>query len=113
MRGRRRLDELIDPERLRSLESEPSPARLRSLLPRGWVPEPDGVHARRDGRIFFREGWILVLCLVVFGALAVLFLLGGTPRGWAGILRILALVAAVWIAGGLAAPLVTRALRRR
>ena len=113
MSARVRLDALIDPERLRALGRDPSPAELRALLPRGWVPDEDPGFARRDLRLFFSEGWILALCLLVFGALGTLFLLGAMPRGWGAVLRVLALAAGVWLAGGIAAPLVTRALRRR
>ena len=106
------IAELVDAERLRALGPAPSPAALRALLPRGWVPAEDGQHARRDLRLFFREGWILVLCLVVFGSIGAMFLLGAVPRGWSGALRVVLLVAVVWLAAGFAGPLVTRALRR-
>ena len=33
--------------------------------------EPDGEHARRDVRLFFRESWILIVGLVVFGGVGV------------------------------------------
>lgn len=106
------ITELVDAERLRALGPAPSPAALRALLPRGWVPAEDARFARRDLRLFFREGWILVLCLVVFGSIGAMFVLGAVPRGWSGVLRVLALVAIVWLAAGLAGPLITRALRR-
>ena len=106
------LDELIEPERLRALGSTPSPARLRALLPRGWVPDEDGLHARRDLRLFFREGWILALCLLAFGTVGGAFLLGAMPHGWSGVLRVLLLIGVVLLAGGVVGPLVTRALRR-
>jgi hypothetical protein len=104
---------LVAPERLRALGPSPGPAALRAVLPRGWVPAGDGVHARRDLRLLFREGWILVVGLVVFGAVGAAFVLGALPRGWSGALRALGLVAAVWLAAGVGGPLVTRALRRR
>jgi hypothetical protein len=107
------IAELLEPEELAALGPSPSPARLRALLPRGWVPEPDGLHARRDLRLLFREGWMLVLCLVVFGTVGALFLLGSVPRGWSGVARLVGLIAAVALAGAVAAPLITRALRRR
>ena len=106
------LGELVEPTRLRALGSAPSSAELRALLPRGWVLSEDGRHARRDLRLCFREGWMLVLCLLVFGSLGALFLLGAVPRGWAGLLRVLGLVALLWLAAGLAGPLITRAVRR-
>jgi hypothetical protein len=107
------LEELVEPERLRALGPAPSPRELRALLPRGWVPDEDGRHARRDLRLFFREGWVLLLCLVVFGSVGALFLVGAAPRGWAGVLRLLGLLAFVVLAGGLAGPMITRALRGR
>jgi len=106
------LHELVDPERLRAIGPAPSPATLRALLPRGWVLSEDGLHARRDLRLFFREGWILAVCLVVFGSIGAMFVLGAVPRGWGGALRVVGLVAIVWLAAGLAGPLITRALRR-
>lgn len=109
---RSRLDQLIDPERLRALGPAPTPTALRALLPRGWVPAGDGVHARRDLRVFFREGWILLLCLVTFGSVGASFLIGAMPRGWSGALRVLVLLAVVSLAAGVAGPLITRALRR-
>jgi hypothetical protein len=105
------IAELVEPERLRALGPSPSPAALRASLPRGWVPAEDGLSARRDLRLFFREGWILVTCLVVFGALGAMFVLGAVPRGWSGLVRVAGLVAIVWLAAGVAGPLVTRALR--
>jgi hypothetical protein len=112
VRQRIPITELVEPERLAALGSAPSPAELRALLPRGWVPAGEGL-ARRDLRLFFREGWILVLCLLGFGALGAMFLLGALPRGWGGVLRVLGLVLVVWLAAGLAGPLITRALRGR
>ena len=112
MTARVPIRELLSPETLRQLGPSPTPARLRAALPRGWVPDEDGVHARRDGRLLFRQGWMLVLCLVVFGTIGATFVLGAVPRGWAGVARIVLLVLGVWLAAGIAGPLVTRALRR-
>lgn len=64
-------------------------------------------------RLFFHEAWMLVLCLVVFGALGAFLVLGALPSGWSGIVRLLVLIALVLLAGGVAGPLVSRALRRR
>ena len=112
MRRRVPIRELLERARLDALGPSPSPVALRALLPRGWVP--DGAeHARRDLRLFFREGWILLLCLVVFGALGAMFVLGAMPRGWSGALRVSALVLVVFLAAGIAGPLITRALRAR
>ncbi len=112
MRTRVPIDELLEPAALRALGPAPAPARLRALLPRGWVPAEDGF-ARRDLRLFFREGWILVLCLIGFGSLGAMFVLGALPRGWGGLLRLLGLLAGVALAAGLAGPLITRAVRGR
>jgi hypothetical protein len=106
------LHELVDPEHLRALGSAPPPAKLRALLPRGWVPTEDGRHARRDLRLFFREGWILVACLIAFGAVGAAFVLSAMPRGWSGVLRLVTLVAVVGLAAGVAGPMITKALRR-
>jgi len=113
VRARAKISELVEGERLRALGPEPSVHELRKALPRGWLLEADRVHARRDLRLFFREGWMLALCLLVFGALGALFLLGAAPRGWSGVLRLIGLVAAVALAGGIAGPVITRALRDR
>ena len=112
LRRRVPVEELVD---LASLDARerPSPRRIRAALPRGWVLEPDGRHARRDLRLVFREGWILILGLVVFGSLGAAFLWGATPAGWRGVLRLALLVLLVLLAGGLVAPGITRALTRR
>ena len=88
-------------------------ASVQAALPRGWVLAEDGRTARRDLRLFFREGWILVVGLVVFGAVGFAFVWGGVPRGWSGALRIGLSVLVVLAVGGLAAPRITRALFRR
>lgn len=75
--------------------------------------EPDGAHARRDLRLFFREAWILLLGLVVFGSVGLAFLWGAMPRGWGGVVRLATLVGVVLFAGGIVGPLVTRAVYRR
>ena len=104
-----RIDELIAPEKLGGLR----PSELRAALPPGWVPDDDGVHARRDERVFFRHSWVLLLGLVCFGS-AGLFLFWSTfPRGWAGFARAAILIAIVLLIGGLVGPLITRALNRR
>ena len=103
--------ELVDLERLRAA-GPLTPRRLREALPRGWALEPDGQHAHRDLRLLFREGWILVVGLVVFGSAALAFLWGAMPRGWAGVLRLAGLVAVILVVGGLVGPWITRSLRR-
>jgi hypothetical protein len=42
-----------------------------------------------------------------------MFLLGALPDGWRGALRAGLLLAAILLAGGVAGPLITRALRQR
>lgn len=107
------IEDLLDLEALRQDGREPSPARLRAALPRGWVLEDDLRHARRDLRLFFREAWILIAGLFVFGSSAVLLFWSTFPRGWSGVLRAAILVLAMLVIGGLVAPMVTRALHRR
>jgi hypothetical protein len=112
-RERVRIEELIDLAALCADGREPTPARLRAALPRGWVLEDDLRHARRDLRLFFREAWILIVGLVVFGASALALFWGTFPRGWSGVVRGVVLVLAMLLIGGLVAPMVTRALHRR
>lgn len=107
------IGELVDLDALRRGGREPTPARLRAALPRGWVLEDDLRHARRDARLLFREGWILLVGLVVFGSAAVGLFWSTFPRGWSGVLRGAVLLAALLLIGGVVAPLVTRALHRR
>lgn len=107
------IEALLDLARLSRDGQPPSQREIRAALPRGWVLEPDGRHARRDLRLFFREAWVLLLGLLCFGLAGSYFLWSVLPRGWAGALRLLGLLALLLVAGGLVAPLVTRALYRR
>jgi hypothetical protein len=107
------VSELLDVARLGRDGRPPTPRELRAALPRGWALDDDGLHAHRDLRLFFREGYVLVLGLLIFGALGAFFLIDAAPRGLAGMLRLAALVGLVLVLGGLAGPLVTRALQRR
>jgi len=107
------VGELIDLERLARDGRPPTPARIRAALPRGWVLDADGRHARRDGRVLFRESWILVGALLTFGAAALGLFWQTFPRGWSGIVRALVLLLAMLALGGFVAPLVTRAVYRR
>lgn len=109
------IAELVDLAVLeRARGRPPTPAELRGALPRGWVPdEADPACARRDGRMLFSDGWILVTALVTFGCVGLFFLWSAMPRGWSGVLRFAVLVGGVIVVGGLVAPLITRALQRR
>lgn len=107
------LEELVDLAALSTEGRAPSAARLRAALPRGWVLEDDLRHARRDARLVFREGWILLAGLVVFGSAAVGLFYMTFPRGWSGLARAAVLLAVLLVLGGLVAPGVTRALGRR
>lgn len=107
------VGELVDLERVGPGHRPPTPAELRAALPRGWALDEDNEHAHRDTRLLFREGWILVLGMAIFGAIGALFLWGAMPRGWSGVARLVVLFVVVLLAGGLVAPLVTRALTRR
>jgi hypothetical protein len=107
------IEDLIDPAWLAEQGREPSPARLRAALPRGWVLEEDLRHARRDARLLFREGWILLTGLFVFGTAAAGLFYLTFPRGWAGLTRAGILLLVLILLGGLVAPMITRALNRR
>ena len=104
---------LVDLESLSEDGRPPHPARLRAALPRGWVLEPDGEHARRDLRLFFREGWILIVGMAVFGGIALLTFWSVFPSGLSGVLRFAGLVLVVLLVGGVVGPIVTRALMRK
>lgn len=104
------VGELIDLSRVGPGHRPPTPREIRDALPRGWVLDDDGTTARRDTRLWFKEGWVLMLGLVCFGAAAIGFFFWSTPRGGSALLRIAAVVAIVLVAGGLVAPIVTRAL---
>jgi hypothetical protein len=90
----------------------PSPREIRESLPRGWVLDADGKTARRDARLLFREGWMLLLCLVCFAAAAAGLFWWSFPRGSAGWVRLAGAIAVLLLAGGIAAPVLTRALTR-
>lgn len=104
------IEELVDLEALTEDGRPPHPARLRAALPRGWVLEDDHLHARRDLRLFFREGWILIVGLLVFGGLGLLTFWSVFPAGIAGLLRFVALIVVVLLIGGVVGPMVTRAV---
>lgn len=75
------VEELVDMEKLASEGRTLSARTIREALPRGWVLEPDGSTARRDLRVMAREGWMLVLALVVFGSIAAGLFWSSFPRG--------------------------------
>ncbi|MEM7516384.1 MAG: hypothetical protein AAF368_05630 [Planctomycetota bacterium] len=108
------LAELIDLARLeRESGRKPSPKTIREALPEGWVLCDDGLHAARDRRLLFKDGWILLLGLVCFGAAGLGLFWSTFPRGWRGITRFAIVIVVVLLAGGLVAPIITRSLNRR
>lgn len=90
----------------------PTPREIREALPRGWVLDADGQTPRRDVRLLFREGWMLLFCLVCFAAAAAGLFWWSFPRGGAGWIRLLVALVLLLLAGGVAAPILTRALSR-
>ncbi len=107
------LEQLIDLSTLREGGREPTPTHLRQALPPGWVLDEDGQHAHRDLRVLARDGWVLVIGLVLFGGAGFFLFYDSFPRGWRGLGRFGMLILLVLFAGGLAGPMITRALLRR
>lgn len=111
------VEQLVDLGRLERLAGRegrpPTPRAIRDALPKGWVLDEDGQTARRDLRVLARDGWVLVLGLVAFGAVGLGLFWHTFPRGWGGLARFGILVAIVLAAGGLVAPIITRALMKR
>ena len=107
------VEDLIDLQSLQARGRPLTPRELRAALPRGWALDEDGRHAHRDTRLLFREGWVLILGLLIFGGIGGVFLVDAMPRGWSGALRLAALAGGVLLAGGVVGPMVTRALHRR
>jgi len=107
------VGELVDLAQLGREGRPPTPAEIRAALPRGWVLEADGRHARRDGRVLFRESWVLISALLAFGTAGLGLFWQTFPRGWGGVVRALVLVLVMLVLGGWIAPLVTRAVYRR
>ena len=64
-------------------------------------------------RLLFRDGWLLLLALVCFGAAALGLFWWSFPRGARAWLHLAVAVGLVLLAGGIAAPVVTRSLKRR
>ncbi|MDA1264381.1 MAG: hypothetical protein O2816_04805 [Planctomycetota bacterium] len=107
------IEQLVDLGSLRSDSQRPTPKQIREALPPGWVLEQDGLHARRDLRVLARDGWVLVIGLVLFGGAGFFLFYDSFPRGWRGIGRFGFLVALILLAGGIVGPMVTRALIRK
>jgi hypothetical protein len=107
------VEQLVDLSKLGTPERKPTPREIRDALPRGWVLEEDGVTARSDARLLFKEGWVLIVGLVCFGAAVIGLFYFTFPRGGSGWTRLAVLIGLVVVAGGLVAPIITRALNRR
>lgn len=107
------VEQLVDLDRLRADGRAPTPKEIREALPPGWVLDEDGRHARRDLRVLARDGWVLVVGLVCFGAAGLGMFWQTFPSGWRGVGRFAVLIVVVLLAGGLVAPGITRALQRR
>jgi hypothetical protein len=107
------IDQLLDLDALGTDGRAPSPKQLREALPPGWVLDEDGRHARRDLRVLARDGWVLVIGLVLFGAAGFFLFWDSFPRGWRGVSRFGVLILLLLFAGGVVGPMVTRALMRR
>jgi len=74
---------------------------------------PEETTERRDRRLLFHDGWILLLALVCFGAAGIGLFVWSAPPSGGGWLRFAAMLAILVVVGGIVAPLVTRTLRRR
>lgn len=107
------IEQLVDLESLRSDGQRPTPKQIREALPAGWVLDEDGQHARRDLRVLARDGWVLVVGLISFGIAGFFLFYDSFPRGWAGIARFGVLILLVLFAGGIAGPMITKALIRK
>lgn len=107
------ISELIDLASVGPGTRPPTPRELRAALPRGWALDDNLRTAHRDARLLFTEGWILVVGMVLFGGAGIFFFSTVLPRGFGGFLRFAAIAAAVLLIGGIAGPLITKALLRR
>lgn len=112
-RDRVPVEDLVDLQSLEARGRPLTPRELRAALPRGWALDEDGRHAHRDARLLFREGWVLILGLLIFGGIGGAFLIDAMPRGWSGALRLAGVAGLTLLAGGIVGPMVTRALYRR
>ena len=68
---------------------------------------------RKARRLFYDEGWVLLIGLIAFGAAALGLFWMVLPSGPAGFLRLAAMAGVLLLCGGLIGPLVTRAIRKR
>lgn len=107
------LEQLVDLESLGRQGRPATPKAIREALPPGWVLDEDGKTARRDLRVLARDGWVLLIGLVSFGAAGLGLFWSTFPKGWRGITRLGTLLALVLIAGGFVAPMITKALLQR
>ncbi len=108
-----RVDELIDTAALARDGHAPTSADIRRALPHGWVLDDDGEHAIHDRRVFFGRSWVLICGLVFFGAAALGLFASTLPKGPRAVTRVVLLVTAFVLIGGVVGPLITRALQRR
>ena len=107
------IEQLVDLKALARPGRPATPASIRAALPAGWVLDPDGKHAHRDLRVLAKDGWVLVIGLVCFGAAGLGLFWTTFPSGWRGIGRFLFLIVVVIGMGGIVGPMITRALMRK
>ena len=114
-RARVPIGELVDLDALRAERGgqDPTPANLRGALPPGWALDDDHLYAKKDMRLLFRQGWMLAIGMLLFGAAGILFFIEVFPRGWGGVLRFVILLAILALVGGVVGPMITRGLSRR
>ncbi|MFT7679821.1 MAG: hypothetical protein ACI8QC_003826 [Planctomycetota bacterium] len=111
--GRVPIEQLVDLEALALPGRQATPARIRAALPAGWILDADARTAHRDLRVLARDGWVLVLGLVCFGAAGLGLFYSTFPTGWRGIGRFVILIVVVIGMGGIVGPMITRALMRK
>ena len=112
-RERVRIEQLVDLSKAGRGGAPPTRSDLRRALPKGWVLDDDGLHALRDRRLLFGQGWVLLTAMVVFGALSIVIYASAAPRGWSALIRVGILVIVLVLIGGVIGPLLTRALYRK
>jgi hypothetical protein len=107
------IDQLVDLSKAGRGGAPPTRSDLRRALPKGWVLDDDGLHAIRDRRLLFGQGWILLTAMIVFGALSIAIFASAAPRGWSALIRVGILIVVLVLIGGVIGPLITRALHKR